>query len=78
MFGCLATTQRWFILMSAVPPTATEPLRRNELLRCAISCREQIQQTTCANAPLFDHLVGALLELHRHVGSEFKWAGALM
>ena len=27
--------------------------------RWAITGREQMQQTMCANAPLFDHLVGA-------------------
>jgi betaine-aldehyde dehydrogenase len=32
-----------------------------------------MQQTTCANAPLFDHLVGASQQRRRHVEVGFVW-----
>jgi hypothetical protein len=41
--------------MSASLPDATKLLRSSEMTRCAITGREQSQQT----AQLFDHLIGA-------------------
>jgi hypothetical protein len=41
--------------MSAMPPIATQSVRRNEASRCAITGCEQMQQ----RSPLFGHLVGA-------------------
>jgi hypothetical protein len=47
-------------------PIATNTMRRNGTSRCAISCREQMQQITRADARLFDYLVGAGEQLRRH------------
>jgi hypothetical protein len=35
--------------------------------------REQMQQMTWRAAPLFDHLIGALLQKERHVQAERPW-----
>jgi hypothetical protein len=50
--------------MSAMPPTATESMRRNEMSLCATTGREQAQQTE----QLFDHLIGA--------GEQRGWSAA--
>ena len=44
--------------------------------RCAITGRERMQQTTCANASLFDHFVGGGDERRRH--SQAQHSGGLM
>ena len=52
--------------MSALPPTATKSLPRNETSRRAITGREQMRQIE----PLFDHLIGAADKRQRHVEAE--------
>jgi hypothetical protein len=49
-----------------LPPIPTELMRHNKTSRGATSRHTQCSKT----APLFDHLVGALLELQRHVEAE--------
>ena len=51
-------------------PKATEILRCREMTRCARTGREQVQQTTRANAPLFDDLVGGGEQQRRHGEAE--------
>jgi hypothetical protein len=47
-------------------PDATKLLRSSEMTRCAITGREQMQQTTS----LFDHLVGDAEQLIWHFDAE--------
>jgi hypothetical protein len=49
---------------------ADEILHRGELPVSAKTGREQMQQTRCANAPLFDHFVGADEENRRDFETE--------
>jgi hypothetical protein len=44
--------------MSAMPPIPTELMCHNKTSRCAITGREQMQQTASSEDALFDHLVG--------------------
>jgi hypothetical protein len=70
-FGKVSTTSS---LMSA--SLQMRPMRSSEMTRCAITGRERMQQTTCANASLFDHFVGGGDERRRH--GEAKHPGGLV
>src|SRR5262249_325623 len=52
--------------MSAMPPEATQSVRRNKASRCAISGREQTHQ----QMQLVDHVVGESQQPVRHVEVE--------
>jgi hypothetical protein len=52
--------------MSAMPPIATQSVRRNEASRCAKTGCEQSQQ----GSRLFDDLVGTLLKMKWHIEAE--------
>jgi hypothetical protein len=56
--------------MSAMPPTATESVRRNESTRGAITGREQVQQTNVRPMRLLDDLVGAGEQRGRQIEAE--------
>src|SRR5262249_39332688 len=56
--------------MSTMPPIATQSVRRNEASRCAITGREQVQQTKRAAMRLFDHVVGLQLQGVGHLDAQ--------
>src|SRR5215468_5021031 len=56
--------------MSALAHYADLPLDISRGPRSAKTGREQMQQMTWRAAPLFDHLIGALLQKERHVQAE--------